>query len=188
MITQINCFVNSFFKNNERRKKMNNYFSLISNAIINKLAITEIINCNEITYQYGLVLSQEEALDLVETRAIALSSNGRIEFAGGIINKLIIEFCDSPYLSQFNYSETLNELVETFYYFKNETLDEIGDDELISLMKTYFDQNCQGSIELLQNRELENYARNIRYGISNDVSLPDDTEEVFDEEDYDEWS
>lgn len=165
---------------------MDKDFMLFPTVMMNKLSIREIINCNEITSRYGLILSQAGAQELIETRAEALSSNGRIEFAGGIINKLIIKFCDSPFLSQFNYATTLNELIETFYYFKNETLDEISDDELISLMKKYFDQNCQGSIELLQNRELEALARNIRYGISDYSDLCEDTEKSFDEEIYDE--
>lgn len=166
---------------------MNNDFMLIPTSIVmNTVAVSEIINCNEITSRYGLVLSQSEAQELVETRAEALNKNGRVEFAGGAINKLIMEFCDSPFLSQFNYATTLNELIETFYYFKNETLDEISDDELISLMKKYFDQKCQGSIELLQHRELESLARNIRYGISDYVNLCEDIDESFDEGDYNE--
>lgn len=151
---------------------MNDRFELIQAAIINKQAIAEIVKCNEITCLYGLLLSQKEAQELVETRSKALSDSGRIEFTGGIINKLIMEFCSSPFLSQHNYASTLNDLIETFYYFKNETLDEISDDELISLMKKFFDQSCQGSIELLQNRELEILARNIRYGTIN-YSDPD---------------
>lgn len=173
-----------FMKIFERMRKMDNNFMLIPTVLMNKLAITEIINCNKITCGYGLMLTNADAKTLVETRSEALSSNGRIEFKGGIINKLIIEFCDSPFLSQFNYADTLNELVETFYYFKNETLDEICDDELISLMKEYFDQNCQGSIELLQNRELETLAHNIRYGISDYTNLSEDDDDFYDEEDY----
>lgn len=42
------------------------------------------------------------------------------------------------------------------------------------------------SIELLQNRELEALARNIRYGISDYADLCEDTEKSFDEEIYDE--
>lgn len=145
---------------------MDNNFKLVPSVIMQKLAVTEILDCNEITSRYRLILTPTEARELVATRAQALSSNGRIEFAGGIINKLIMKFCNSPFLSQYNYATTLNDLIETFYYFKNETLDEVSDDELISLMKTYFDRSCQGSIELLQNRELETLARNIRYGIS----------------------
>ena len=147
---------------------MDNLFIISSTSITNKLAITEIIKCNEISTRYGLMLSADQAQELVETRTEALKTNGRIEFSGGSINKLIIEFCDSPFLSQYNYADTMNELIDTFYYFKNETLDELSDDELISLMKKYFDHNCQGSIELLQNRELETLAHNIRYGISDE--------------------
>ena len=165
---------------------MDKNFMLIPSVMMNKLAITEIIKCNEITSRYGLILSEVEAQELVETRTEALSNNGRIEFAGGIFNKMIRNFCDSPYLSQFNYAATLNDLIEIFYYFKNETLDEISDDELISLMKKYFDGKCQGSIELMQNRELESLARNIRYGIIDYANLCEDTEESFDEENYDE--
>ena len=165
---------------------MSNAFMMIPPIMVHKLAVTEIMTSNEITSRYGLVLSQAEAQELVETRAEALNSNGRVEFGGGIINKLIMKFCNSPFLSQFNYSATLNELIETFYYFKNETLDEISDDELLSLMKKYFDHNCQGSIELLQHRELEALARNIRYGVSDYTNLPEGTDKFFDEENYDE--
>jgi len=145
---------------------MDNNFMLIPTALMNNLAVVEITNCNQLTLRYGLMLSKEQAQDLIVTRSESLSSNGRIEFGGGIINKLILEFCDSPFISQYNYGDTLNELIETFYYFKNETLDEISDDDLILLMKEYFDKNCKGSIELLQNRELEALAHNIRYGIT----------------------
>lgn len=81
---------------------------LIPFVKINKLAISEIVKCNEITLRYGLMLTPAEAKELVATRAKALSDNGRIEFAGGVVNKLIIKFCDSPFLSQFNYADTLN--------------------------------------------------------------------------------
>jgi hypothetical protein len=155
-------------------------------ANTNRLAIPEIISCNEITSRYGLTLSQSEAEELVETRANALCSNGRIELAGGIINRLVLKFCDSPFLSQFNYAATLNELIETFYYFKNETLDEVDDEELLTLMKQYFDNSCQGSVELLQNRELELLAHNIRYQTNTGRELTTTGTAYFDEEEYDE--
>ena len=95
---------------------MDSKFMLIPTNMLNKLAVAEIIGCNEITSRYGLMLTQAKAQELIETRAFALSCTGRIEFSGRVINKLIIKFCDSPYLSQFNYATTLNELLETFYY------------------------------------------------------------------------
>lgn len=158
--------------------------SLIPTNIINKLALTEIRNCNDITCRFGLELTEKEALELVDTRNEALKSTGRIEFAGGVIKKIIIEFCDSPYISHHNYVSSLNDLIETFYYFKNETIDEISDDELISIMHTYFDHNCQGCIELLQNRELETLAHNIRFGIKDYNNLGEDKFDFCYEEEY----
>jgi len=162
---------------------MDQNFMLIPANIINKLEVTEIINCNEITSSYGLILTPQEAQELVKTHGEALKNNGRIEFTGGTIQKLIRSFCSSPFISKYNYAETLNDLVEVFYYFKNETLDELTDDELISLMKRYFNKNCQGSLELLQNRELETLAHNIRYGIYDYINLRDDSELCLDQED-----
>ncbi|MDF2881447.1 MAG: hypothetical protein K0R54_2004 [Clostridiaceae bacterium] len=159
---------------------------MISTSLLSKQATDEILKCNQITSGYGLVLSSAEAAELVETRGEALRKNGRIEFGGGIIDKIIMEFCDSPFIWQNNYTFILNELIETFYYFKNESLDKISDDELISLMKKYFDHNCQGSIELLQNRDLETLAHNIRYDIDGyekiDEYNVEEYNEYFDEE------
>jgi hypothetical protein len=138
-------------------------FNLLPAQTINKLAVRAVVNCNLVSSRHGLTLSPAEAREIVEARDAALSRYGRIELAGGVINKLIIKFCDSPFLQQADYAATLNDLLETFYYFKNETLGEISDDELIALMRKYFDQECQGSLELLQNRELESLARQIRY-------------------------
>lgn len=78
-------------------------------------------------------------------------------------NKLIKSFCNSLFLFQFNYTETLSDLLEIFYHFKNESLEKISDNELIFVMKKFFDSSCKGSIELLQGKELEQLVHNIRY-------------------------
>ena len=154
--------------------------SLFTGALVKKQAVNEIMKCNNRTVKFGLVLTEAQALALVETRSFALKENGRIEFGGGVIDKIINEFCDSPYLSMHNYEETLHELLEIFYYYKNETLDLIGDDDLIKYMKSAFDGICQGSLELLSGRELYMLARNLRYGYAADYS--DDAAELAREE------
>lgn len=164
---------------------MNHSFSLISNSVVEKLAVTEIIHCNQTTSRFGLVLSEKEAVELTKTRNEVLEKVGRVEFAGGVINKIIMEFCDSPYLSQFHYAETLHDLIETFYYFKNETLDEMDDDELIAFMKKSFDKTCQGSIDLLQSRDLENLARKVRFGITDLGNLNEALEGIFEDDSED---
>ena len=120
--------------------------------IVNKRKQIEIANikkCNEYTTQYGLILSDDQINNLLERRKETLKETGRIEFREGIIDKLIKEFCDSPYINQENYATTLYELVEIFYEYKNETMDLITDDELLAFMKKSFDGICQGNLEYL---------------------------------------
>ncbi|AFQ43899.1 DUF6323 family protein [Desulfosporosinus meridiei] len=153
--------------------------SLFSGALIEKQAVNEVMKCNDLTVKFGLVLTEAQALALVETRAFALKENGRIEFGGGVIDKIIKEFCNSPYLSRHNYEETMHELLGIFYYYKNETLDLMCDDDLIQYMKNAFNGICQGSFELLSGRELYKLARNLRYGYALDYS--DDAIQLDDE-------
>jgi len=160
---------------------MNEIFSLFSSPMIETHTIAEILETNNDTARFGLTLSLADAKALANTRQTALAANGRIEFGGGTIEKLIEKFSDSPYISQNNYAETLHTLVETFYYFKGEFLETLGDDELLDLMKEFFDRSCQGSLELLQHRELEIAARNLRYG-QKEYQCVFKTEEDIDEE------
>lgn len=142
----------------------------------------EIIKCNDLTEKYGLFLTGEQARELIETRFQALNSSGRIEFGGGIVEKIIKEFCDSPYLIMGNYAEYLHQLIEIFYFYKNETLDLISDDELIKFMKDSFDGTCQGSLELLAGRELYRMSRNVRLGRDPYYSEEDSYMEDYDDE------
>ena len=159
---------------------------LFDNFLIEKQAVSEVLLCNTITADYSLVLSEEQALELVETRSYSLKNVGRIEFGGGIIEKVILSFANSPYISQYRYAEIVNELVEIFYYFKNETLDLISDDDLIGYMKKYFDGVCQGSLNQLKDRELERMAKNVRLGLDPDYNDLYDTEKLMEAEDDDE--
>ena len=46
--------------------------------------------------------------------------------------------------------------------YKNESLDELSDDELITVMRNAFDEECQGSLQYLEETYLEEFARNLR--------------------------
>lgn len=139
-------------------------YLLLPISLQNSQTTNAVRNCNEITMKYGLQLYEPDIQFLIENRKESLQKYGRIEFGGGVLQKIIIEFSDSPYLYQDNYADTLAELQEIFYYFKNETLDELPDNELIHIMKKYFDDICQGSTEYLKETILENYCRDLRYG------------------------
>lgn len=126
--------------------------------------IAELKECNDITLRYGLLLSDKQIANIVEKRFEALKETGRIEFGQGILKKLIYEFCDCPYITQDNYEETLCELQDSFYYFKNESMDIATDDEIISFMRYHFDSDCQGSVEYLRDVALEDLCRYVRSG------------------------
>ena len=131
----------------------------IQNQMFLKNAKEEIIACNDISRRFGLSLSDDEASRLVDGRMAALKSSGRIEFAGGILPKLIYAFCDSPYIQQNEYEVTLAELQEAFYYFKSESEDRYTDDELIDFMLKVFNGRANGSTEYLIGTSLEALCR-----------------------------
>ncbi len=126
--------------------------------------LLKILDCNKKTEPYGLVLTSEDVTNLMTTRKSSLTDNQRVEFGSGILPKLIDSFCDSQYINQENYTNTLAELQEVFYLYKNETQDELTDDELISFMRKQFDEICFGDMEYLRNTCLERYARATRAG------------------------
>ena len=133
--------------------------------IINKRKeIANIKKCNEYTSKYGLVLSDNQISNLLERRKETLKETGRIEFREGIVDKLIKEFCDSPYINKENYAETLYELIEIFYEYKNETMELIADDELIEFMKKSFDGICQGDLEYLSGTVMYRMRENLLSG------------------------
>ena len=126
--------------------------------------ISMILKTNDYADRHGLSLSREDAKELTVSRKQALKTERRVEFGEGIMPSIIREFCDSAYISQSNYKETLQELQDIFYLYKNEMLDEITDDELIHFMKEQFETICYGDTEYLAGTCLSNFAAAIRAG------------------------
>lgn len=118
-------------------------------ALAERQVTDQILQCNKATEKYGLILTEHQALSLAQTRTTSLKENRRIEFGTGIVDKIIMAFCDSPYLSQENYEDTLHELISLFYELKNLTEDRVSDRDLMEFMKQAFDNGCRGSLELL---------------------------------------
>lgn len=124
--------------------------------------LENVMETNRFTQKFGLSLSDEEAEILVADRRDSLQEQRRVEFGEGILPKLIFAFCDSPYIYQDNYVDTIGRLQDIFYLYKNESMDEATDDELIDFMKEQFEGECQGSLEHLEDTSLEQFARDIR--------------------------
>lgn len=124
--------------------------------------IQAIVEMNQKTERFGLTLTEEDAKMLAESRKTELREQRRVEFGEGILPKLIFTFCDSTYIAQEDYVDTIARLQEIFYLYKNESMDELTDDELLEYMKNAFDGECKGELEYLEGTVLEAFARNIR--------------------------
>lgn len=126
--------------------------------------LEKVVETNQITRRFGLVLTEDDAKVILEERLRSLREQNRVEFGEGIVSKIIYEFCDSEYISQQNYVETIIRLQEIFYLYKNEMRDEITDDELLHLMKEQFEKICFGDLEYLEETCLADFAEAIRAG------------------------
>ncbi len=124
--------------------------------------LASVMETNQYTEKFGLRLTKEEAELLVKERVESLLIQERVEFGGGILPSIIFAFCDSPFIYQENYVDTMGRLQDIFYLYKNESLDEVTDDELLEFMKEQFDGVCQGSLDYLEDTSLEDYARMVR--------------------------
>ncbi len=126
--------------------------------------LAKVMEMNRVTEKYGLVLSEEDAKLIVAERANALQEQRRVEFGGGIVPRIIEEFCDSDFIGQNNYVDTMIRLQEIFYLYKNEMQDEITDDELLHLMKEQFETICFGDLDYLEGTCLNIFSQAIRAG------------------------
>jgi hypothetical protein len=87
---------------------------------------------------------------LARRQAESLRETGRIEFGSGILKKLALAFCDSPFIQPEVWADTLARLQTIFYALKNETGDRLGDDDLIFRMVTRFNRTVGGSLDALE--------------------------------------
>ena len=129
----------------------------------------------------NLPLTQMQRAMLAQREREALSRCGRMDFSGGILPRLCEAFADSPCIQSAELAETLAELTELFYAFKNLTHDALSDEELLGAMVRLFDGPAQGSLTALSDvseRTLERAARDPAYrgGLSDDDVLPDGME------------
>lgn len=124
----------------------------------------EILALNEVSQNYGLVLTEEDAKELSEMRNKAIVENERVEIGVGAVTDIIKRFCTSRYITKENYTYILNEVTYLFYYIKTETDDKISDHDLIEELFDRFELQCRGSIDTLEGREAERIIRKINSG------------------------
>ena len=138
--------------------------------------LTQLRAINERSGRFGLQLSEHAMLELSQTRERALVEHGRVELGGSVLPALIDGFCDSPFLLQEEYEGTLLELLDAFYYFKNECGEQLTDDELIAAMRERYDA-YDGSVDAVIGTSLEALCRARRLGQDYDDGWQEDEEE-----------
>ena len=91
---------------------------------------------------------------LAEGRERALADTGRVEFGDGILPALIDALCDSPYLQQSDWAETLLSAQAVFYHWKEEAGDLVPDRALLAFLRRAFD-GARGAISYLEGFSLK---------------------------------
>ena len=126
--------------------------------------LAKVLDANQKTQRFGLTLTEQDAQVILEERQRALKEERRVEFGEGIVPKIMEEFCDSSFIDQNNYVETLIRLQEIFYLYKNEMQDELTDEELLHFMREQFENTCFGDLEYLEGTCLNIFSQAIRAG------------------------
>ena len=109
--------------------------------------VNALAQCNDRTARFGLSLTAREMEELAWERFAALRAVGRVEFGGGILPALIDAFCDSAYLQQTAYAETICTLQEIFYAQKGACW--LSDAELLVAMRRVYDELAGGDAAFL---------------------------------------
>ncbi|MGN0204508.1 MAG: DUF6323 family protein [Coprococcus sp.] len=144
----------------EDAKNNGNWLEMMSK----QTQLQKLLETNQYTEQFGLVLSAQDTELLVTERMDTLKRERRVEFGQSILPALIYSFCDSAYIRQENYVETLIRLQEIFFMYKNEMEDELTDEELLNFMKEQFETVCYGDLDYLEGTCLEIFAEAVRAG------------------------
>lgn len=131
---------------------LENGLSMVELAL--RAAKAELAACEDLMDRYGLRLTASQQAALAARQQRALAQTGRILLEGGVLQRLVYAFCDSPFIQPEDWAETLGELIDTFYEYKNESGDALSDDELVEWMARLFDGPAQGSLDYLAGTSL----------------------------------
>lgn len=109
-----------------------------------------LLETNEESAKYGLVLSVDQAYELASLNEDDLKQYGRTEIGSGILPKIIEAVSRSSSIWPANYAEILGELLEAFYIIKEDTLDRIHDDTVIESLADALDRGFVTANDILK--------------------------------------
>ncbi len=118
--------------------------------MLEKINENELQDINRFTAKENLYLTTKEISQLKEKRNDILKNIGCIEI-NGILEEIILEFCDSPFIEQSNYYETILKLVDIFYLYQTTYRFKFTDEQIIKYLRRTFDY-YGGSEEILEDK------------------------------------
>ena len=127
-----------------------------------RAAAQELESCNKVTQRHGITLSPADIQTLVVGRVDALQETERVEFGRGVAKDLVLAFSSSVYVAQSSFVQTVLELQDLFYLFKNESDEQIPDDDLIATMRSLYDDVAQGDMQRLTEALFDGLGRHLR--------------------------
>lgn len=148
---------------------MPNYLAVFQSGSITesekRYVAKELMLLGDKTAQYGITLSEKDCLEIAECRYESLKENERIEVGLGATQKIIEAFCESGYVNQNNFSETVEGLLECFYMIKTETNDKVDDETVLEILKYLFEEDAGGDVSKIYDcAALEEYIRKVKEG------------------------
>lgn len=154
---------------------------MLQAAFSNENIKNDLILYNSKTEAFGLALTEEEVVSLTEQRFEVLQETRRVEFGRGPLLELVSTFGRSTHVNQETYVEVLAALQELFYRLKEETKEEVSDNDLIDALYYFFEEEAQGSIEACDGLSSEQIGRILartRHDIDEDWSENDSYEQA----------
>lgn len=138
--------------------------SSLNNSMIN-IQKNEILNLNERSQEYGLILTPDDVDNIVKSRNHTLNSYGRIDLNMDVTKEIMEILYKSKFTDKDDYVEMINDLVEIFYFLKNETFDEISDKEIIEIIGEFYEET-RGRIDNIQDKA-EKFSIDYKYNRRN---------------------
>lgn len=153
------------------------------NAAVSGGKVHELLSLNEELQKQGLVLTPEDAEEIIASRTRVLKNQGRVELDISVTKAIAKRLSESAYISPETYVKTINEIYEVFHFIKNATSDFTSDEDILDAIMFYYEKICGGSTELLMGKGIEKIVNNFlnRKNLSEQEQGEDDEYWNFDE-------
>lgn len=171
-----------YFKKNQRSNSLININQIqLSDTNALKEALAEL---NGRTNEYGVVLTVKQVNRLTDAVKGALRESDRVEIGAGILPVIAEEFSRSIFVDRENYAALLEELIYIFFQVKTAVCDRISDNDLVRLLRDYYENKAMGSVEIMRERDIDLLVKYVEMELGqNSASVGDvyETESYTDE-------